>query len=224
MRLPAFIAMGAGLAGEQLLAQETAETAASTSTNTVPVLTQEAADKAWSFSASTYTYIVPDSQDYAQPTFTADHDGLHLEARYNYEALKTGSAWIGYNVSVGDRLAFEFTPMLGGVFGDTMGIAPGFEGLLSWWKLELSSEGEYVFDTRNSSDSFYYSWSELTLAPLDWFRFGLVAQRTRVYASDRELQRGVLVGFTYHWLEMSAYLFNPDQGNPIYVFAVAFTF
>ena len=36
--------------------------------------------------------------------------------------------------------------MLGGVFGDTTGIAPGYKGSLSWWKLELYSEGEYVFD------------------------------------------------------------------------------
>ena len=37
--------------------------------------------------------------------------------------------------------------MIGGVFGDTTGVAPGYKGSLSWWKLELYSEGEYVFDT-----------------------------------------------------------------------------
>ena len=46
--------------------------------------------------------------------------------------------------------------MLGGVFGNTTGIAPGYKGSLSWWKLELYSEGEYVFDTGDSSDSFFY--------------------------------------------------------------------
>jgi hypothetical protein len=29
--------------------------------------------------------------------------------------------------------------MLGGVFGDTTGIAPGYKGSLNWWKLELYS-------------------------------------------------------------------------------------
>ena len=56
--------------------------------------------------------------------------------------------------------------MLGGVFGNTTGIAPGYKGSLSWWKLELYSEGEYVFDTGDSSESFFYNWSELTLAPV----------------------------------------------------------
>lgn len=224
MRLTALIALCASLAGDATLDAEGVAAAASTSTNAVPGFIKEEDGTAWSFSASAFTYLVPDSPDYAQPTFMADRGRVHLEARYNYEALQTGSAWVGCNFSVGDRLAFEFTPMLGGVFGDTMGIAPGFRGSLSWWKLALSSEGEYVFDTGHSYDSFYYSWSELTLAPLDWFRFGMAAQRTRVYASDREVQRGVLIGFTYRWADVSAYLFNPDEGDPIYVFAVAFTF
>jgi hypothetical protein len=36
-----------------------------------------------------------------------------------------------------------------------------------WWRLEFSSEGEYVFDTRDVSGSFFYAWSELSLAPVD---------------------------------------------------------
>ena len=136
--------------------------------------------KAWSFSASAYGYLVPDDRDYVQPTITADRSWLHLEARYNYEALDTGSAWVGYNFGGGEKLAWEFTPMLGGVFGDTTGIAPGYKGSLSWWKLELYSEGEYVFDTRDSSESFFYNWSELSVSPR-WTgsSVGLVTQRTR---------------------------------------------
>ena len=153
-------------------------------------------DKSWSFSASAYTYVVPDDRTTCSPPFTADRGWLHLEARYNYEALDTGSVWLGYNFSGGEKLAWEFTPMLGGVFGDTTGIAPGYKGSLSWWKLELYSEGEYVFDAGNSSDSFFYNWSELTLAPVEWFRFGLVTQRTRVYETDRDIQRGPLAGFS----------------------------
>ncbi len=146
MRLFAFIAIGAGLAGGNALAQETAADVSST-TNTTPALTAESDEKAWSFSTSVYTYFVPDDRDYVQPTLTADRGWLHLEARYNYEALDTSSLWIGYNYGVGDKLTLEFTPMLGGVFGATAGIAPGYRGTLSWWKLELYTEGEYLFDT-----------------------------------------------------------------------------
>jgi hypothetical protein len=69
---------------------------------TSPVLAQEATDSApaassnstpnpWAFSLVTSGYIVPDSQAYVSPDFSADRGWLHLEARYNNEALKTGS-------------------------------------------------------------------------------------------------------------------------------------
>lgn len=198
-------------------------TNAPAATNSVPAATEEQ-PRAWAFSASAYTYIVPDSREYVQPTFTADRDWLHLEARYNYEDLDTGSTWVGYNFGGGEKLAWELTPMLGGVFGDTTGIAPGYKGSLSWWKLELYSEGEYVFDTGDSSGSFFYNWSELTLSPVDWLRFGLVTQRTRAYHTDREIQRGLLAGFSWRRLDLTTYVFNPDESKPTVVVAVALNF
>ena len=178
----------------------------------------------WSFSAAAYTYIVPDDDNYLQPTVTADRGWLHLEGRYNYEALETGSAWVGYNFGGGDTVAWEITPMFGGIFGDTSGVAPGYKGSLSWWKLELYSEGEHLFDSEDSSDSFFYNWSELSLSPVDWFRFGLVTQRTRAYDTDREIQRGLLAGITYRELDVSTYLFNPDDEDPTFVVAVGVSF
>lgn len=224
MKLLAFIATAVVLAGNNALAAPTTNAAVSTATETTPAQTEEGDERTWSFSASAYTYIVPDSREYLQPTFTADRGWLHLEARYNYENLDTGSTWIGYNFSGGEKLSWEFTPMLGGVFGKTTGVAPGYKGSLSWWKLELYSEGEYVFDTGDSAESFFYSWSELSLSPVDWFRFGLVGQRTRVYESDRDFQRGVLAGFSYKKVDLSLYVFNPDEDKPTFVIAVALTF
>ena len=84
----------------------------------------------------------------------------------------------------------------------------------------MYSEGEQVFDSDDSSDSFFYNWSELTLSPVDWFRFGLVTQRTRAYETDRDIQRGLLVGFSYRRLDLSAYVFNPDDDDPTLVVAV----
>jgi hypothetical protein len=184
----------------------------------------DAEEKVWSFSASAYTYVVPDDRNYVQPTVTADRGWLHLETRYNYEALDTGSAWVGYNFSGGKKVEWEVTPMLGGVFGDTTGVAPGYKGSLSWSKLELYSEGEWVFDTGSSSDSFFYNWSEVTLAPAEWFRFGLVTQRTRAYKTERDIQRGLLAGFAFKNLTLTGYAFNPDDARPTYVFSVGLTF
>ena len=193
-------------------------------TNSAPSSTAIEEAKRWSFSTAIYTYIVPDDREYVQPTIIADHDWLHLEARYNYEDLETGSTWVGYNLSGGEKLTWKFTPMLGGVFGNTTGIAPGYKGSLSWWKLTLYSESEYVVDPGDSSESFFYNWSELTLAPLDWFRIGLVTQRTRVYQTGREVQRGVLAGFSYKHFDLATYVFNPDESKPLVVVAFSVSF
>jgi hypothetical protein len=206
----------------QALAQTTTTNALS-ATNSAPQAIADEAEKSWSFSVSAYTYLVPDSREYVQPTFTADRDWFHLEARYNYEALDTGSTWIGYNFSGGKKLAWELTPMVGGVFGETSGVAPGYKGTLSWWKLELSSEGEYVFDLEDSSASFFYTWSELSLSPVEWFRFGAVVQRTKLYQTDFDVQRGFLIGFSCKRVDFTTYVFNPDA-KPTFVFAVAWSF
>jgi hypothetical protein len=192
--------------------------------NAVPEVTKAADEKAWSFSLSATTYVVPDFQEYVQPTVSADRGWLHLEARYNYENLETGSLWLGYNFGGGEKLEWEFTPMLGGVFGDTTGIAPGYRLSFSYWKLEFSSEGEFVFDTRDKSGSFFYNWSELSVSPVDWFRFGLVGQRTRAYQTDVDIQRGILVGFSHKEVDVTTYVFNLDHAKPTWVFAVSLSF
>ena len=179
---------------------------------------------AWTFSASGYTYILPEEPNYVQPTVTADRRRLHLEARFNYEARDTGSIWAGVNFSGGDALSWELTPMVGGVFGDTSGVAPGYRGSIAWRALEFTSEGEAMIDADDSADSFFYNWSELTLAPVDWLRFGLVTQRTRAYRADREVQRGLLVGTSFRKLDVTAYLFDPDDGKAILVVAFAVSF
>ena len=178
----------------------------------------------WTFDSSVYIYFLPDEGNYAQPTIATDRGWLHLEARVNYEDLNTGSMWFGYNFSGGETLEWTLTPLFGGVFGQTDGVAPGYKGSLSWRQLELYSEGEYVFDANDSADSFFYNWSEATFVPSDWFRVGLVTQRTRVYNTERDIQRGLLVGFTYKNLEATTYAFNPDDSQPVVVLSVAFSF
>ena len=211
------------LAATPAPAQPDAKSLVLASTNAPTVTTNEAA-RSWSFSVSAYTYLVPESRDYLQPTFMADRGWLHLEARYNYEGLDTGSAWVGYNVGVGKELTLQATAMLGGVFGDTTGIAPGYRFSLDYWKLELASEGEYLFDTANSSGDFFSTWSELSISPVDWLRVGLAVQRTKLYHTALDIQRGFLVGFHYKRVDFTTYVLNLGWTDPTLVFAVGVSF
>jgi hypothetical protein len=211
----ALLGWGLLLAGEDALAQ---------TANATPPPLADAPARAWSFSAAAYTYLLPDETDYVQPAFTADRDKLHFEARYNYEGRNTASAWIGYNLSFGETVTFDLTPMIGAVFGDTNGIAPGYRLSLAWRKLELVSESEYVFDSGGSEDSFFYTWSELAWAPSDWFRLGMVVQRTRAYETELDIQRGFLLGVSWKKASFTTYVFNPDTDRTTVVLGVVLDF
>jgi hypothetical protein len=196
---------------------------AQTTMDSTPAGSADAAN-AWSFSISTYGYIVPHDRSYVSPTFTAEHSWLHLEARYNYENQETGSLWVGYNLSVGHTLVLEAIPMIGGVFGNTTGIAPGYEVSLTYKRFELSTQGEYVFDTKDQTGSFFYNWNELTYSPVDWFRAGLVSQRTRAYHTELDVQRGLLVGVSHKKVDFTTYIFNAGWTDPTVVLALGFKF
>jgi len=75
--------------------------------------------------------------------------------------------------------------MVGGVFGETMGVAPGYKGL---------------------------------------FRFGLVVQRTKVYETDFDIQRGLLFGLSYRSLDLTACIFNLDDSHPMVVIGVGLSY
>ena len=182
--------------------------------------TEESNDHTWSFAAAGYGYIISQDQSYFSSTFRADRNWAHLEARYNYEDRSTGSLWLGYNVSVGEKVVLEATPMVGGIFGSTTGVAPGYLLSLSYKNISLYSEGEFVFDSDNTRDNFAYSWNELTYAPSDLFRVGLVAQRTRAYQTPVDLQRGVFAGISHKKIEFAVYVLNLGWTEPTVVLAI----
>ena len=192
---------------------------------TVADLSSEDMDEnKWEYSLSTATYLAQHARDYVNPTFTADRDWLHLEARYQYESIKTGSVWLGYNFSVGEKLTLEVTPMLGGVFGDITGIAPGYAISIGYKAIEFFTQGEYFFDAGTRSGNFFYTWSELSCAPARWFKVGIVVDRTKALGSNFDIRRGPLVGFKYKNVDLTTYWLDPGSRDATFIFAVTVNF
>ena len=187
---------------------------------TLPALSQEApapaptnpdappAPNPWAFNLTVDGWVLPNDPGYASPIFTADHGWAHLEARYNNEDYRTGSMWLGYNFNTGKTVALHVTPMIGGVFGRTNGIAPGCEASLTYKKVALSISNYYVFNTGNSSENFYYTWPQFTYAPVSWFRTGIMAQRSHIVHTSVGIQRGFFVGFSHKQFLFTTYIFN----------------
>lgn len=179
--------------------------------------------KTWEFNADANFYFFKDDF-FVLPVFKADKNKLHLEARYNYEDMQTFSGWVGYNFNGGDKFSYVITPLLGGVIGLTNGIAPGMEVTLSYKSIELYSEMENVFDLNENENDFFYNWSDFTYAPKDWLWVGLSGQRTRLYQTDLEIQRGILLGAGRNQWEINTYLYNLGFDDPFFILTVSASF
>ena len=172
----------------------------------------------WNFGVETDLYFT--DPFIFLPIFTANKDNLHLEARYNYEDLKTASAWVGYNIFGGDDFEYFITPMVGAAFGNTNGIAMGLEFTLSVSGFELYSESEYLFDFDSKENNFFYNWSDLTYSPTDWLWFGISGQLTKVYDTDLETDRGMLLGIAYKNFEFTGYYYNAFTDDSFFMLAL----
>jgi len=166
------------------------------------------AAKEWSFELSGLGYLIPNGRSYISPALSADRGSLHLEARYNYENFETGSIWAGRNFSFGSKTTFAVTPMIGGVFGTSSGIAVGYLATFQHRRLSIDSQGEYLFAT-NQSGSFFYNWSEISYSAAEWFRAGVVIQRTKAYHTRLEVEPGLLAGVSRKNVDFTIYVFDP---------------
>jgi hypothetical protein len=156
-----------------------------------------------------FAYLLPDD-GFVLPIATMDRGSLHLEARYQYEDRATVSAWAGWSFATGTDLELTVVPMVGVVAGQTQGWAPGLEASLAWRTFELYSENEFVFDAEGAEGDYFYDWSQLSWDAQEWLTLGLSVQRTRMYDSELEIERGVFAAARRGPAELSVFAFNLD--------------
>jgi hypothetical protein len=206
------------------LAALTATTGVAAEDRTSAPQSGESSKPSWDFSITLMPTAVRGGEDYTTVVAAADRGPLHLEARANYESVGARSAFVGWNFSGGETVTWQVTPLLGGAWADTRAFIPGAEAAVAWRWLDFYIEAEYVRDSDELSDSYFYSWSEVGVTPFDWLRFGLAGQRTRAYDNERNLQRGPFVQLTWRQLTVGAYWFNPGSSEQVVVGSIAATF
>ncbi len=171
-----------------------------------------------------YYYAMRDEPDFGVGVAALDRGPLHFEVRYNYEARNATSVFAGWKFAGGEAVTWEVTPIVGGLFGAARGVVPGVEASIGWRDLDFYVEAEYVRDLDDTSASYFYSWSELGWRPLPWLRVGLAGQRTKVVASDRELQAGVFAQATAGPATLGVFAFNPDSGSRYLIVSLGIRF
>jgi hypothetical protein len=168
---------------------------------------QESA-RAWGLSFSAMNYLLPKDPDILMFVGTADRNQLHLEARYNYEGVKVGSAFVGWNFTGGQTVEFKAIPMAGVAFGRTTGFIPALKLSVGYGIADFYAEEEYVYDLKDTEGNFFYSWLELGFTPMDMIRAGGVAQRTRIVRTPLDLDRGIFAQYNRAPAIVSLYVFN----------------
>jgi hypothetical protein len=218
-------------AQEQTPPPQTTPPAAPQTTPPAPAPTQtpipaQAETPKWGFDLSVFSVNPPDDNSYAATVLRADRGSLHVEGRWNYEALHAASLFVGRTFDwskQGSPFELSLVPMAGVVVGGVDGVAPGLLLDAKWKWLEFYDESEYLVSTNDHHDNFIYSWSELTLAPVEWLKFGLAAQRTRAYDTELSVDRGPLVSLNFKKVTATVYWFNPDKSHSYVMFTIGFS-
>jgi hypothetical protein len=167
------------------------------------------AESPWSSSASGTTYFGDTTDLYLVPDVSVEYYGLHVEGRYNYEDLHTGSIFLGWHLEWGDKTAgLDLTPMAGWVTGRTDGVAPALllDGRAG--RFELYNEFEYVFES--SDDAFIYDRADFIYNAPAGILVGIVGEHT-LTSSEGEFVPGFLVGISSSHLGVTFYLYGPGR-------------
>lgn len=175
------------------------------------------------FDAGGYAYLIPHAPDFAMGIAAADLRWLHLEGRYNYEALHTGSAFLGLTGSWGSRARLSLTPMAGAAFGRLDGFAPALRATVTWWRFDLWTLPEVVIPFSGAGGTFFYNWSELGFSPLGILRVGGAIQRTQPFETSLRLQRGLFAEVRLGPFNLTFYEFNWGWISPTFVGALGIT-
>lgn len=178
----------------------------------------------WSYAAGLAAYLFLEDGDFAQPSFVANRGALCLEARFNDVAVRSFSGLVGWRFVTDRAIDVELVPKFGIAVGTIDAAIPALEFALTFRRLEFSGEVQFVIDIHSSRDTFFYSWSELSLRTTDWLRLGMATQRTRAFTEPRDIQRGVLAGVTFGRVAGTVYWFNPDSDRGYVVAAISVAF
>lgn len=181
---------------------------------------------AWSGALTAYWNDVRSEDAFASGVITADKGSLHLEGRANYEAIHAQSAFVGWTFEFGgEALKLDATPLVGGVTGAARGPILGLEATITAGKFDYYIEAEHVNENKEGVSSYNYAWTELGYHATDKLRIGLAAQRTRVYGTPRETQRGPLIQWSpWEKITLAGYWMNPGESSQIAILSAGIAF
>jgi hypothetical protein len=169
-----------------------------------------------------YTYMGGRQPLYAAPV--VQYQGTHnwyAEARYNYEDLKTFSAYGGYTFARDSgNWSYTVTPMMGLIAGKLQGAAGGLTAELDYKSLYISTESQYCVSSQSREENFFYTWSEAGYHPLTWLYTGAAVQHTKPYHANALFEPGFFATIAVHGWSFPVYCFLPSHTPTYFVVGI----
>lgn len=143
---------------------------------------------------------------------------FYIEARYNYEDVKTFSVHFGKPFNI-EELKMEVTPTVGLVFGNFKGYSLGLNTDFSNSIFSGSSENQYCFSSVN--DNFFFSWLKFAASVIKNFNAGASWQYT-LDPFTSVFDVGPMFSFTKGAFELQFFAYNPWKENRYWQFGISY--
>ena len=168
-----------------------------------------------------YYYMQPKNIGFVVPKLSYQASGnWYAEARYNYEEMQTASLHFGRKISFNALSGLEVTPLLGVCFGALNAGSVGASVEFSLSRFSFFSEPQYVRSFKDSSATYFYSWSEMLYNFSSSFYGGLALQQTKMIAQSHFFEPGLVAGCTIKNFDIPLYCFSMFNRNKNFVLGV----
>lgn len=148
----------------------------------------------------------------------------YLEARYNYEDVKTVSLYFGKSFSVNKKVDFEIIPMLGLVYGEFKGLSPGFNLSFEYKRFHSSTECQYTIDFEDNGNSFFWDWSNFYMRIHENISLGCAIQINKSKKGDNFVYASPALSFEFGSFVIEANTYNLWEKYPLYTLGLEYNF
>ena len=164
-------------------------------------------------------YVYKTSNSIVPMVYYQTKNNWYATFRYNYEEDRTASFQFGKTFSKDGNAWYSITPLAGLLAGNFNGASIGSLAEGGIGKLSIYTEPEYCQSFRNSNESFFYNWAELSFQPHKIFYTGLALQTTKTSEGFFN-EPGVMLALTIKKFEIPLYFFKSSEYANYFVVGV----
>ena len=148
----------------------------------------------------------------------------YLEARYNYEDVKTVSLYFGKSFEINEKVDVEIIPMLGLVYGNIKGVSPGFNLNFEYKRFHSSTECQYTIDFEDNDYSYFWDWSNFYMRIHENISLGCAIQINRSKKGDNFVYASPALSFEFHSFVIETNAYNLWEKNPLWTLGIEYNF